>query len=163
MPAKSNPFSTFWSGKVIGLPETHPCSLPQAMMLPENVTAPMRVDRAIVTPEVASSAAPSLMVRANSAPATAAEAPPPRPLNTATSSGMAVIWILRARNAPRTAPTAMETPTVVQSRIWCSRSVATIAISMASDERALPFRAVAGEPSCLMPLTKRKAESRYAS
>ena len=81
-------------------------------------------------------------------------------MKSATSWGIAVIWMVRARIPPTAAPTITAAATVVQSRIWLSSSVATIAMSIASDARALPERAVAGEESCLIPETNRIAEIR---
>ena len=52
----------------------------------------------------------------NSAPATRAEAPPPKPLNMPTISGMAVIFTFRAATAPMSEPMMIPTMIHVQSR-----------------------------------------------
>ena len=70
-----------WKGRTTGLPDTNPCSLPNATMLPEKVIAPMSTDAAIDT-SVRTSSPPTIVI---SAAATSAEAPPPKPLNAATS------------------------------------------------------------------------------
>ena len=160
---KSSALKDFCSGKVTGLPVTMPWSLPKAIRLPEKVTAPISVLSTMVAPAPSPSPGPLPPSRTNSAAATAAEAPPPNPLKTATSWGMAVISILRASTPPMTAPAMTAAATVVQSRISLSRRVTTMASSMATEARTFPDRAVAGEDSCLIPETKRIAETRYAS
>ena len=107
----------FWRGNVTGFPVTMPCSLPKAIRLPEKVTAPISVLSTIVTPASVPSAGPAPPARTNSAAATAADAPPPKPLKTATSCGMAVICMYRARTPPTAAPATIAANTVVQSRI----------------------------------------------
>ena len=139
-----------------------PCSLPNAIRLPEKVTAPISVLSTMVTPSPRPRDVPLPPTRTNSAAATAADAAPPKPLKTATSCGMAVIWILRARTPPTTAPAMTAAATVVQSRIRLSRRTVTMATSMASEARAFPDLAVAGDESFLIPETKRTAEIRYA-
>ena len=52
-------------------------------MLPENVTQPIATESAIV-PAWNAVPAPSVAGRSSSAAATSADAPPPKPLNTAT-------------------------------------------------------------------------------
>jgi len=162
---------------VTGLPVTIPWSLPKATKLPERVTPPIRVLRAIVLPE-ATSRPPAPTARAasattdpappgsrgwarrNSAAATTADAPPPSPLKMPTSWGISVISTVRARTSPIREPRTTPTRIAVQSRTWFSTRVATIATSMALAARALPLRADAGEPIRLSPKTKRIADRR---
>ena len=88
-------------------------SFPKAIRLPEKVTSPIRVPSMMVT--ATSFGMPSAVSRSltNSAAAMRADAPPPRPLKTATICGMAVILIVRARTPPTTAPTSI--PTTISS------------------------------------------------
>ena len=55
-------------------------SLPHAIRLPENVTAPISPDSAVAT----SSGVPAFFNCISAAPATSVEAIPPKPLNNAT-------------------------------------------------------------------------------
>ena len=111
------PAENFTSGFEIALPVTNPCSFPNAIMLPEKVTAPMSVPAMIDTPEsMASVSAPPAppvppATRRYSPTATRPDAAPPKPLKTATISGMAVIFTVRAMTAPISPPTA--TPTMI--------------------------------------------------
>ena len=94
----------------MGLVVMTSCSLPKAMRLPEKVTSPISVPSMMVT--ATSLGMPSAVSRSltNSEAAMRADAPPPRPLKTATICGIAVILIVRARTPPTTAPTSMPTP-----------------------------------------------------
>ena len=75
-------------------------------------------------------------------PATSADAPPPNPLNAATSCGMAVIGTRSASAMPSAAPTPR--PMAINSKLtilWSS-NVTTTATSMPSELSAFPRRAV---------------------
>ncbi len=79
------------------------CSLKKAMTEPVKVTAPMS---AVAAAAMASwlSALPSSMASMKEATATRTDAPPPKPLKSATNSGMDVILTLTANRAPTTEP-----------------------------------------------------------
>jgi hypothetical protein len=81
---------------------------------PENETAPMR----IVNAEATTAPSDSRSACRSSRIATSAAAPPPTPLNSATSCGIAVIATRRAPSAPGTAPTA--TASRIQPRLSMS-------------------------------------------
>ena len=84
---------------------------------------------------------------------------PPKPLNSATISGIAVICTRRAAAAPIAPPTAKPIRIHWYSTMpWSSRA-ATIATSMPMDETMFPRLAVAGEPSCFRPKMNRAAEA----
>ena len=100
-------FSAFMMGELMARPLTRSCSFPNAMKLPDNVTAPMKVPSMMVTPTSAPTSAASEVSLWNSPEATSAEAPPPRPLKMATICGIAVIFMVRARTAPAPAPSTM--------------------------------------------------------
>lgn len=144
---------------VTGFPVIQPASFPKATMLPEKVTAPMSIPSMMVEPSL-KGRAPACWRRKNSAPATIAEAPPPKPLKIPTISGMAVIFTIRAAAAPTREPVMIPMMIHDHDRTLASTSVTTMAISMARAAIWFPFRAVAGEESCLRPTTKRKAERR---
>ncbi len=88
--------TTCWPGYVMAFSKW-PSSLAQAMKLPEKVTAPMRTDSTMVSDTVKRPGRAAAFAR-YSAAGHQREAPPPKPLNTATICGMAVIWTQRARN-----------------------------------------------------------------
>ncbi len=127
------------------------------MKEPVKVTAPIRVPIMIVTPVVPM---PIAGLPLNSAIATRAEAPPPKPLKMPTIWGIAVICTRRAATAPIRLPSTTPIRIPFQVRISASTTVATIATSIASEASALPPRAVAGDWSLLMPTTKRIADRR---
>jgi hypothetical protein len=81
-------------------------------------------------------------MRSNSAPATSVEANPPKPLNSATSCGMAVIWIRTARVAPITPPITI--PRAISPSESTSVSVTSTAINMPAAPQRLPRTAVRG-------------------
>jgi hypothetical protein len=142
-PTSRRPVSTRRPGKEMGLPVIQPLSLPLAMMLPEKVTVPMRIESAMVTAVTAPNPYTSpLAYWASSAPDTSAEASPPNPLNTATSSGMAVISTVRASATPISPPRASPPRIRGHDRISCRKRVATTATSMPREASALPVRAV---------------------
>ncbi len=95
-----------------GLPLIRPLSLRKAIRLPLKVTAPTSTDRKAVTPASAPRSSPGVPARPGSTisshrieQATSAEAPPPKPLNRATISGIAVISTLSAATVPTRPPT----------------------------------------------------------
>ena len=61
-------------------------------------------EAAVATVNWLSSGPVFIPAMAKAAAATRTDAPPPKPFNSATICGMAVIWILRARTAPIAAP-----------------------------------------------------------
>ncbi len=127
-------------------------------MLPDRVTDPIAIDRAIVT--MVSLANASGSARTSSAAATRADAAPPKPLKAATSWGMAVICTWMAAVAPRAAPTASPAAMVVQSAMSWSTSVMTMAASIPSAASPFPKRAVRGELSRRSPKMNSAAEPR---
>ena len=117
--SKIRPFRKFWPGNVCGF-SNFPSSFKYAIALPENDSEPMSVANSIepamnavllAEKETWSNSAPftdreksSPCARfKNSRPATSAAAPPPRPLNSATICGIAVIFTEYAPAAPRSA------------------------------------------------------------
>ena len=77
-----------------------PDNLRNAMKLPVNVNMPIRTVAGVAMASTRLSAAneaPSVALRSNSAVATSAEAAPPNPFRAATSSGIWVVGVLRAR------------------------------------------------------------------
>ena len=135
---KSRALKVFWSGNVMGLPDTSPWSLPNATTLPENVTVPMRQEMAMVNPSPRARAEPDDWTRNNSAAATRAEAPPPNPLKMPTSWGMSVIFTVRAATPPMSEPNTIPATMPVQLTTWFSISVATMAMSMAKAAKRFP-------------------------
>ena len=97
----------------MGLVVMTSCSFPKAMRLPEKVTSPISVPSIMLTPT--SLGMPSAVPRSltNSEAAMSADAPPPRPLNTATICGIAVILIVRAITPPTIAPISI--PSTISS------------------------------------------------
>ena len=108
-PSSKSPFISFCAGKVSGAPEMKPWSLPKAMKLPENVTPPINTPAMMLisASKPASPVVPPAVSRQNSAAATKADAPPPKPLNIPTICGIEVILMARAATAPIPEPTAM--------------------------------------------------------
>ena len=94
---------------------------------------------------------PTSGLKAKAAQPTSKLAMPPNPLNRATISGILVICTIRAAVPPMMPPITMPMAIHWKSTISWPTSVATMAISMPSDEIALPRRAVAGELSCFKP------------
>ncbi len=127
------------------------------MKLPERVTAPIAVDRTMVM-SVRSGRSPPVR---NSAAATRAEAPPPKPLKAATSCGMAVISTRWARSPPTAPPTTRPATTTQTLTISVRSRVTTIAKSMPRAASWFPRRAVTGDWSRFRPMMKRTAAIRY--
>ena len=90
---------------------------------------------------------------------TARLARPPKPLNSATISGIFVMATMRAASTPITVP--ITTPSAIHSKSTMLRSnnVTTTAINIATAEIRLPRRAVAGDPSIFRPTMKSTAAS----
>ena len=103
---------------------------------PENDTLPIRTVNAIAASDaVASCEIPGPGLR-NSGEATSAAAPPPTPLNSATSCGIAVIFTPRAMGVAIRMPTA----TAAMIRPRCFRCGVARATTTASAAPALPIR-----------------------
>ena len=120
-------------------------------MLPVKVSEPMMIEPAMVADAMAFVPSPRLLTCSSSAPATMAEAAPPKPLKMATICGMAVSWTSRADAKPMAVPRTM--PMIIHSGLtmrWSS-SVTTTAINMPSAESRLPARAVSGDRSHSRP------------
>ena len=62
--------------------------------------------------------------------ATRADAAPPKPLNSATTSGISIILIRLAQIRPRTRPAAIVAHSIQSVRIWFLYSVTPIAAAM---------------------------------
>ena len=105
MAAAAATCSHCWPGNVMGRPVSSSCSLAKATRLPANEAAP------IARPKISSRTCRPLgwlgWTRRNVTIETSAAAPPPTPLNTATSCGMAVIRTRRETGAPIKAPITM--------------------------------------------------------
>ncbi len=129
-------------------------SFPNATMLPQKVTAPM-IAVAAVAVSITCTLTPSPAPRVNSAPATNTDAAPPKPLNAPTNCGIAVIWILNAKNPPSSAP-AMA-PVMMYSKRITLTNVTMTASSMASDPSRLPRTAVRGWAMSFKPTMNRIA------
>ena len=135
------------------------CNLPNATMLPQNVTAPIRPDAAVavsITYGFTSLPAP----RSNSAPATITDAPPPKPFNMPTNWGMSVILIFSASTAPITAPITTPTTRNLKSITCRSNRVTATASNMPSAPRRLPRTAVFGCDIFFRPKMNKMADSR---
>src|SRR6266542_2440033 len=92
--------------------------------------------------------------------ATSAAAPPPTPLNSATSCGIAVIGTRRAAGTPTTAPTTIAATMAARFR-GCSEANATATASTApAAPIRLPRRAVLGEDSPFSATMKQIAATR---
>jgi hypothetical protein len=94
-----------WPGYVIGRPRISSWSFANATIEPANEIEPISAESTIATrrrPRTCPVAQDSW----NSASAISAAAPPPTPLNSATICGIAVIFTLRARDAPKPPPIA---------------------------------------------------------
>ena len=105
-PSATNPRSTLSGccpGNVTGASgRSKPRNLSNATRLPVKVTEPIMPEAAVAMSDWVVGVVPT-----STAPATRAEAPPPKAFKRATISGMAVIWILRANVAPMAAPRTM--------------------------------------------------------
>ena len=89
----------------MGRPEISSCSLAYATRLPVNVTAPISRLSWMVMDVSIGKATPNSSDFRNSAPPTSSDAPPPRPLSSATIWGIAVIFTARASQRPSPEPT----------------------------------------------------------
>ena len=134
------------------------------MRLPESVTAPMSTESttamAKATPDCEATLAPNLppMNLPISARATNAEAAPPRPLKSATSSGIPVISTRTARTMPTTVPTRTPPPSTHQcASVPGATRVAPTATAIPRAARALPDWAVLTPLRRLMPRMKKRA------
>ena len=102
----------------------------------------------------------------HSAEATSAEAAPPKPLNSATSSGMEVVLALQASTRPIKAPAPMGSKIRFQLVIGpvpnsiCTRAV-PMATAMPREDRRLPSGAVRGWLSFFKPKMKSTAAIKY--
>ena len=127
--------------KPIGDPEMISCSLPNAMIEPQNEIDPMIAANSDATTmctvgDSPCSKAEKPFVSMNSASAMSATVPPPTPLKNATSCGMAVILVKRAGGTPKTTPTTR--PAMIHTH-W---SVCRILISVAVTASAMPTAAI---------------------
>src|SRR6266567_1800008 len=156
-------------GKVTGAPLIRPCSLPAAMIDPENVTAPMSTSRTVVTVVASGTPAVAPASLTYSLIATSAAAPPPTALNRLTSWGMAVICTVRAEYSPAPAPTSAPATITIQPvavtvpACTTRANVVAIARAMPAVDTWLPRRAVAGEFIRCRPSTKQTAAATYSS
>ncbi len=105
----STTLSSCWPLKRIGRPGSrNSWSLSNATRLPQNVTPPMRPESTVATVScMVGASMPGRTASWSAAPATSTDAPPPKPLSSATICGMAVICTIRASMAPSTPPTTM--------------------------------------------------------
>ena len=96
----------------------------------------------------------------NSAEATSADAPPPKPLKIATNCGICVISTRIAKNAPMIEPITIAITIHCKSKSVPRNTVATIAISIPKDAIILPFLAVFGWLSIFRPYINDTADSK---
>ena len=103
---------------------------------------------------------PVVAISLSSTRATMAAAPPPTPLNRATSWGIWVICTRYAPSAPIPTPTTMAMP--IGSRWSRSPEISTVAVARTAPAAPirLPRRAVLGEESPLSARTKQTAATR---
>ena len=134
-------------------------SLAKATSEPVSVTMPMSAVSAAATANW-SSTRPSSTTSRNDAPATSTEAPPPNPLNRATSCGIPVICTRTARTAPIAEPTTRPATSTRKSTIDRSSRVARTATSIPDAPSRFPRGAVRGRPRPLRPRMKRTAAAR---
>ena len=134
-------------------------SLAKATSEPVRVTTPMS---AVIAAAIANwlSTRPSSTTARNDAPATSTDAPPPNPLNRATSCGMPVICTRTARTAPMAEPTTSPASSTRKSTIDRSSSVARMATSIPEAPSRFPRGAVRGRASPLRPRMNRTAATR---
>ena len=144
-----------------------PFNFRKAIRLPLRVTAPIKIERKAVNAESPPMIEPGVASNPGSMTssqmieeATSAEAPPPKPLNSATISGMLVISTLSAATPPTNPP--MTSPAMIQRKSTSPRSsrVVTMAISIARAARAFPRCAVRTRVSPLIPKMNSTADSR---
>ena len=96
----------------------------------------------------------------NEVPATRSEAPPPKPLRSATIWGMPVMGVERASQTPMPVPTRRAAATRVTLRLSVCRTVMTIASSMPKLLMVLPLAAERGEDIILKATMKHTAAMR---
>ena len=129
------------AGSLIGLPGRISCSLPKAMLEPQNEIEPT------IAPKSSKVSARSAHLPRPpwekpwrySTQAISATAPPPTPLNSATICGIAVIFTLRAAGIPTAAP--MTIPAMISQTVlepWNS----PVRSSVATTATAIPTAAV---------------------
>ena len=137
--------------KTIGLPEIVPCNLPNARIDPENVIAPTEapIDISIKLPSLILPEVPRLKTsgfkKAEIVINTAAK--PTRLWNPATNSGIAVIGILNAINAPIAPPNSKNIKTYINpvEKFPTDKIVTTIAIIIPIIPNRFPCLDVSGE------------------
>ena len=131
-----------------------PLNLPKAIKLPVKVSAPINTLSPMETKPVVSKLKISGF-RANSPQATRAEAAPPKPLNTATNSGIAVICTFLASNRPIRPPTTIPPTINSNSTMSWSNKVTSTPISIPIAANWFPLRAVPGEFKSFTPRIKK--------
>ena len=156
----TNALKSCWAGNTIGLPLINPCSFPKAIKLPVRVRVPINTDKIIVTNKNVLGDW-SYWLK-NSALATRADAPPPKPLNIATICGICVISILWAIIPPITLPIRIAIPIILKSSTSPAVSVAIMAMSIPNEAIPFPLRAVRGWLSIFIPKIKQTAPTTYA-
>ncbi len=167
--SSSAPLTTCWPVNCKARPVIFSDSLPKATSEPVKVTPPISAARKMVMATKAPGGvdSPSLRRWCSSPQPTSRLARPPKPLSSATISGIEVILTLSASGAPMPAP--MARPIAIGTRLarkppWALASSSTVAAAMAASmpraDTALPLRAVWVLPSILRPTTKAMAPSR---
>ena len=139
------------------------------MRLPVRVTHPTIPERPIAT-QVAYNSTPGSgmldswsLLRTSDKP-TSADAPPPKPLNKATNSGISVIPTRVAMKYPMVEP--ITNPPIINSypitsSVYIFTSVTSTARSMPYAPSMLPCGAVLGLDSLLIPRMNNAAETKY--
>jgi hypothetical protein len=132
------------------------CSLANVTIEPENEIAPTRIVNAVA---IAATVSPSC-TSPSSISATSDAAPPPTPLNSATSCGMCVICTRRDPTTPPTVPitSAIRIGTRL-SGLYAANVMITARTAPAAPS-ALPVRAVFGDDSALSATMKQTAAIR---
>ena len=131
--------------------------MPNAISEPQNEIDPMIAANSDATTMCTVGDSPCLnaekpSVSMNSDNAINATVPPPTPLNSATSCGIAVILVSRAGGTPSTTPTSR--PAMIRTQFSVSRiaiSVATTAMAMPAAAIQLPRTAVFGPVRPIRP------------
>ena len=150
-----NALKICWPLKVIGAPDIIPWSFKKAIIDPEKVIAPTAapIDISIKLANFMFPGVPRLkavgLINAEIATKTAAN--PTRLWNPATSSGIAVIGILYAMNAPIAPPTSKKTITYTNpnEKLSTDKKVTTTAIIIPVIPKKLPCLEVSGDESPL--------------
>ena len=144
-------FNGCWPLNVIGDPDIIPWSFKKAIIEPENVIAPTAapIDISIKLPSLILPEEPRLKASGfkNAEIATKTAASPTRLWKPATSSGIAVIGILKAINAPNEPPIKRKIRTAIKplEKFPIDKNVTVIAIIIPKIPKKFPCLDVSGD------------------